>query len=233
MSQRTALVTGGNRGIGLEISRQLARLGHRVLLGSRSKTAADEIASECRAAGLDVTAVALDITRADDIEAVRSLADQRFGGVDILVNNAAILLAEHTSILDVTRDELVATFETNFFAQAAMCQAFVPAMVTRHYGRVVNVSSQAGQLSGMGTYAPAYSMSKTALNALTKILAETTRKSGVLVNCVNPGWVRTDMGGAHAPRSVQHGADTIVWAATLPPGGPTGTFLSDRGRIDW
>jgi NAD(P)-dependent dehydrogenase (short-subunit alcohol dehydrogenase family) len=233
MSQRTALVTGGNRGIGLEVSRQLARLGHRVLLGSRSKTAADEIASECRAAGLDVTAVALDVTRADDIEAVRSLADQRFGGVDILVNNAAILLAENTSILDVTRDELVATFETNFFAQAAMCQAFVPPMVTRRYGRVVNVSSQAGQLSGMGTYAPAYSMSKTALNALTKILAETTRKSGVLVNCVNPGWVRTDMGGAHAPRSVQHGADTIVWAATLPSGGPTGTFLSDRSRIDW
>ena len=233
MSQRTALVTGGNRGIGLEVSRQLARLGHRVLLGSRSEDRGRRNRFRVSGGRTGRDGGGTDVTRADDIEAVRSLADQRFGGVDILANNAAILLAENTSILDVTRDELVATFETNFFAQAAMCQAFVPAMVTRRYGRVVNVSSQAGQLSGMGTYAPAYSMSKTALNALTKILAETTRKSGVLVNCVNPGWVRTDMGGAHAPRSVQHGADTIVRAATLPSGGPTGTFLSDRSRIDW
>jgi NAD(P)-dependent dehydrogenase (short-subunit alcohol dehydrogenase family) len=233
MSQRIALVTGGNRGIGLEVCRQLGRLGHRVLLGSRSKAAASKVVAECRKAGLDVTAVTLDVTRPDDIQAVRSFADEHFGGLDIPVNNAAILLSEKTGILDVTRDELVATFETNFFAQAAMCQAFVPGMMARRYGRVVNVSSQAGQLTDMGTYAPAYSMSKTALNALTRILAETTRRSGVLVNCVNPGWVRTDMGGAHAPRSVEQGADTIVWAATLPAHGPTGAFLSDRKRIDW
>lgn len=233
MSTHTALVTGGNRGLGLEVCRQLAHLGHRVLLGARSIGSATDAAGEWRRAGLDVTAVTLDITRSDDIAAVRSLADRQFGGVDILVNNAAILLSEDASILDVGKEEMATTFEINVYAQLAMCQAFIPSMLSRGYGRVVNVSSQAGQLKGMGTYAPSYSISKTALNAVTKILAETVRGGGVLVNAVNPGWVRTDMGGPAAPRSVQEGADTIVWAATLPDDGPTGAFLSDKRRIDW
>jgi NAD(P)-dependent dehydrogenase (short-subunit alcohol dehydrogenase family) len=106
-------------------------------------------------------------------------------------------------------------------------------MAKRGYGRVVNVSSGAGQLSHMSTYAPAYSMSKTALNALTRILAETYRRQGVLVNSVDPGWVRTDMGGSNAPRSVEEGAATIVWLATLPDSGPTGGFFHDRRPVEW
>ena len=125
------------------------------------------------------------------------------------------------------------TFETNVFGAIEVCRVFVPPMSERRYGRVVNVSSGVSQLSRMSTYAPAYSISKTALNAFTRVLAETCRGRGVLVNAVDPGWVRTDMGGPSAPRSVEQGADTIAWLATLPDDGPTGGFFRDRRQIDW
>ena len=233
MQPRTALVTGGNRGIGLEVCRQLARQGLGVLMGTRSLFRAREAVESLRRDGLDVTAIELDITRQDQIDAAYDRIEQRFGHLDVLVNNAAVLLSEGTPVLELSLDDLRATLETNLIAQLAVCQAFVPGMVTRRYGRIVNVTSQAGQLSTMSTYAPAYSISKTALNALTRILAETTQGSGVLVNCVNPGWVRTDMGGPHAPRAVQQGAETIVWAALLPDDGPTGGFFSDKKPLPW
>lgn len=233
MQPRTALVTGGNRGIGLEVCRQLARHGVGVLLGTRSLFRTKSAIEALRGDGLDVTAIELDITRADHIDAARDRIEQRFGGLDVLVNNAAVLRSEDTPLLEVPLDEVRATLDTNLVAQLAMCQAFVPQMMKRKFGRVVNVTSQAGQLATMGTYAPAYAISKTALNALTRILAETTRGTGVLVNCVNPGWVRTDMGGAHAPRSVQQGAETIVWAALLPDDGPTGGFFTDKQPTAW
>jgi len=135
--------------------------------------------------------------------------------------------------LDTPVADLRATFDTNVFGVVAVSQAFVPQMIDRRYGRVVNVSSEAGQLSSMGTYAPAYSISKAALNAVTRQLAAATRGSGVLVNSASPGWVRTDMGGALAPKSVEQGADTIVWLATLPAKGPTGKFFSERREIEW
>jgi len=143
------------------------------------------------------------------------------------------MIGEDAELLDMPVDDFRRTFEANVFGALAVCQAFVPGMVARRYGRVVNVSSGAGQLSSMGTYAPAYSISKAALNALTIQLAAAVKGSGVLVNCVNPGWVRTRMGGAAAPRSIEQGADTIAWAATLPDDGPTGRFLSDRRPIAW
>ena len=230
---RVALVTGGNRGIGLEVCRQLARAGATVLLGSRNLQAGQAAAGQLAAAQLTVTPVQLDITSAADIERVRALVEQDFGALDILVNNAAILVAEDSGILEVSDAELRDTFETNVFAQLAMCRAFVPAMVSRRYGRVVNVSSTAGQLQSMSSYAPAYSISKTALNALTRTIAASVKDTGVLVNSVNPGWVRTDMGGPHATLSIEQGADTIVWAATLADNGPTGAFLSNRRPIAW
>src|SRR5882762_2525535 len=118
-------------------------------------------------------------------------------------------------------------------ARSRVSQAFVPGMIARRYGRIVNVSSQAGQLTSMGTYAPAYSMSKAALNALTRQLAAATKGTGVLVNSACPGWVRTDMGGPGAPRSVEQGADTIVWLAAEAPQNLTGKFLRDRAEIPW
>src|SRR5262245_55684731 len=229
---RVALVTGANRGIGREVCRQLAAKGLRVILTARERAKAEAAAAALRTAG-DVVAGTLDVT---DPKSVRRLADDlasRGLQVDVLVNNAAIVLAESTGILQTPVDDLRKTFETNVLGAIAVSQAFVPAMIARKYGRIVNVSSQAGQLATMGTYAPAYSISKTALNAFTRQLAVATKGAGVLVNSGCPGWVRTDMGGPGAPKSVEEGADTIVWLATLPAKGPTGGFFSERRRIDW
>ena len=198
--------------------RQLTALGLRVVATSRRG---------------ERGTVRLDVTDGASVTACVAEVLDAVGHVDVLVNNAAVLLAERADLLATSPEDFRQTFETNVFGVLAVCQAFVPGMVQRGYGRVVNVSSAAGQLSTMRTYAPAYSISKTALNALTVQLAAEVKGSGVLVNCVNPGWVRTRMGGEGAPRSVEQGADTIVWAATLPDNGPTGTFLSDRRRIEW
>lgn len=229
---RVALVTGANRGIGREVCRQLAAKGLRVILTARERAKAEAAAAALRTAG-DVVAGTLDVT---DPKSVQRLADDlasRGLQVDVLVNNAAIVLAESTGILQTPVDDLRKTFETNVLGAIVVSQAFVPAMIARKYGRIVNVSSQAGQLATMGTYAPAYSISKTALNAFTRQLAVATKGAGVLVNSGCPGWVRTDMGGPGAPKSVEEGADTIVWLATLPAKGPTGGFFSERRQIEW
>jgi len=175
----------------------------------------------------------VDVTNARSVQALADDLAGRGEHVEVLVNNAAILVDEGQQILRVTPEDLRLTFETNVFGPIAICQALVPAMVARGYGRVVNVSSEAGQLASMTTYAPAYSMSKAALNAFTRQLAATTRGTGVLVNSACPGWVRTAMGGPGAPKTVEQGADTIVWLATLDPKGPTGGFFSDRQPIAW
>jgi NAD(P)-dependent dehydrogenase (short-subunit alcohol dehydrogenase family) len=223
---RIALVTGANRGIGLEVCRELAARGLRVMLTARDLSKAQEAARSVRSSG-DIVAARLDVT---DPVSIRALAGEH---VDVLVNNAGILVDEDERVLDLTAEDLRATFETNVFAPIAVCQRLVPGMVARGYGRIVNVSSQAGQLTSMGIYAPAYSMSKAALNAFTRQLAAATKGTGVLVNSACPGWVRTDMGGPGAPRSVEQGADTIVWLATLGAKGPTGGFFSDRESIAW
>jgi NAD(P)-dependent dehydrogenase (short-subunit alcohol dehydrogenase family) len=223
---RTALVTGANRGIGLEVCRQLATLGLRVLLTARDLAKAEAAARSVQSSG-DIVPIRLDVT---DPGSIRALTGEH---VDVLVNNAGVLLDEDTGLLDLAAEDLRATFETNVFAPIAVSQLFAPGMIARGYGRIVNVSSQAGQLTSMGSYAPAYSMSKAALNAFTRQLAAATKGRGVLVNSACPGWVRTDMGGPAAPRSVEQGADTIVWLATLGAKGPTGGFFSDRKAIPW
>jgi len=232
--RRVVLVTGGNRGIGLEVCRQLARKGLRVLLTARDRDKAEAAVRRIHAEGVgDIEPHTLDVTEARSIHALTRTLDARGDRVDVLINNAAILIAESRGLLETPVADCRATFETNVFAAIAVSQAFVPGMIERRYGRVVNVSSQAGQLASMGTYAPAYSMSKAALNAFTRQLAAAAKGSGVLVNSACPGWVRTDMGGPGAPRSVEQGADTIVWLATLPAKGPSGGFFSDRKPIEW
>jgi NAD(P)-dependent dehydrogenase (short-subunit alcohol dehydrogenase family) len=180
-----------------------------------------------------VHAIAVDVAKPESISVAHAEALERFGRVDVLVNNAAVLLNENMTLMDVPISDFYETLQTNVLGAITVSQQFVPGMVARRFGRVVNVSSRAGQLSTMSDYAPAYSISKAALNAFTRQLAAATNGTGVLVNSVCPGWVRTAMGGNNAPRSVSQGADTIVWAATLPDNGPTGEFFTDRRRIDW
>ncbi len=231
--QRTALVTGANRGIGREVCRQLATHGLRVVLTARDGAAAASAATELRQENLDIVSAVMDVTSARNIDACARDVASRIGDVDVLVNNAAVLIAENQELLETPLEDFRRTFDANVFGALMVCQTFVPAMIRRGYGRVVNVSSAAGQLSTMSTYAPAYSISKAALNAITIQLAAATKSTGVLINSVNPGWVRTRMGGSAAPRSVEDGAATIVWAAMLPATGPSGRFFSDGREIAW
>jgi len=228
-----ALVTGANRGLGLEIARQLLAQGLRVVLTGRDEAATRRALESLGVAGQSALAVRLDVTDPMTIAAARRTAEQRLGPVDVVVNNAAVLLHENDDLLSIPRDGFRATFETNVVGAIEVCRVFVPPMAQRGYGRVVNVSSGVGQLARLSTYAPAYSISKTALNAFTRVLAATYQGQGVLVNAVDPGWVRTDMGGKSAPRSVEQGAETAVWLATLPESGPTGGFFRDRRAIPW
>jgi NAD(P)-dependent dehydrogenase (short-subunit alcohol dehydrogenase family) len=236
-AQRVAIVTGGNRGIGFEVCRQLARAGLRVVLTGRDRDRAERAAEGLRGEGLDVTAHPLDVTAADSAAALEGFVRDRFGRLDVLVNNAGISLDQGRGIgsfLDPPAVEVLdETLGTNLYGPLRTCQALVPLMKRGGYGRVVNVSSQLGSLAGMGGGYQAYRVSKAALNALTRILAAELRGTNILVNSACPGWVRTDMGGPQAPRSPEQGADTIVWLATLPDDGPNGGFFQDRKPLPW
>jgi NAD(P)-dependent dehydrogenase (short-subunit alcohol dehydrogenase family) len=228
-----ALVTGANRGMGLETCRQLLDRGMRVAMTARDPAALERAAREVAHEPETLMTVRLDVTDRDSIEAAYRTIMERFGRVDVLINNAAILVFDDSDVLSIPADAFRQTFETNLFGVIEVCRVFVPPMADRGYGRVVNVSSGAGQLTSMSTYAPAYAMSKAALNAFTRILADTYHSRGVLANAVDPGWVRTDMGGLAAPRLVEQGVATTVWLATLPGDGPTGGFFRDRRTIPW
>ncbi|HET7618644.1 MAG TPA: SDR family NAD(P)-dependent oxidoreductase [Gemmatimonadaceae bacterium] len=231
--RRIALVTGANRGMGLETARQLLRRGLRVVLTGRDEDATERARLALGDPGRDAISVRMDVTDAASIDAAKRSIERQLGPVDVVVNNAAVLLNEHDEVLSIPLEAFRTTLDTNLLGAIEVCRAFVPSMIDRGYGRVVNVSSGAGQMSRLSTYAPAYSISKVALNAFTRILADTYRESGILVNAVDPGWVRTDMGGSGAPRSIERGVETTVWLATLDDDGPTGGFFKDRRQIEW
>jgi NAD(P)-dependent dehydrogenase (short-subunit alcohol dehydrogenase family) len=227
---RIALVSGANRGIGREIVRQLAESGITTILGSRDEEKGRAVAEGM---GREVRVRQLDVTDEKGIAQLARDVEEEFGRLDVLVNNAGISIdgGQHGvgADLDVVRE----TLEMNLFGAWRLCEVFVPLMQRNRYGRIVNISSGMGALNDMGGGSPAYRVSKTSLNALTRILASELGGTGILVNSVCPGWVQTDMGGLGASRTVEEGADTPVWAATLPNNGPNGCFFRDRRQIPW
>jgi NAD(P)-dependent dehydrogenase (short-subunit alcohol dehydrogenase family) len=212
-----ALVSGANRGIGLEVARSLARDGYRVLAGTRSLDAMGDVG------GLDITPVQLDVTDPE------SIARIPFEPLEVLVNNAGIYPPGRASAIDF--DVVEETWQVNALGAWRLAVAAIPHM--ERGARIVNVSSGAGSLESMDPTYPAYNVSKAAMNAITRVLAADLRADGILVNSVCPGWVRTDMGGASASRSVEEGAASVLWAARLGPDGPTGGFFRDGKALAW
>ena len=220
MTRPIALVTGASRGLGREVALRLAAEGFTVLAGMRNPVPLD---------GLEV--LSLDVTDVHTVQAAASLVKSRHGRLDVLVNNAGILLDEAGGLMELEAEVLRRTLETNALGPLRMAQAFAPLMPKG--GRIVNVSSGGGQLSAPATWAPAYCLSKTALNALTVQLAAALKPQGIVVNAVCPGWVRTDMGGPSAPRTLRQGTDSVLWAILTAPLEHTGGFWRDGMRIAW
>ncbi len=227
---RVALVSGGNRGIGLEVCRQLAGREITVVMGSR-----DDEQGRAAASGLPDSVVVrqLDVTDPGSVERLSHSVEEEFGRLDILVNNAAISNDGGQRGVDADLGRVKEALEANLFGAWRLCEMAIPLMRRNSYGRIVNVSTGLAALEDMGGGYPGYRVSKTALNVLTRILASELRGSGILVNAVNPGWVQTDMGGSGATRPVEEGAEALVWAATLSNNGPTGGFFRDRQPVAW
>jgi NAD(P)-dependent dehydrogenase (short-subunit alcohol dehydrogenase family) len=229
---RVALVTGANRGIGLEVCRQLAQRGYVAVLGARDPERGERAAAELREQGLDVRACQLDVSEPASVEAAAGWMQDELGRVDAVVNNAAILYDTWQRGVDADLDQVRAALDTNLLGAWRVVQGLLGLLRQSPAGRIVNVSSGAGALNDMGGGTPAYRTSKAALNALTRILAAELRADRILVNAICPGWVATDMGGAGG-RPVAEGAAGIVWAVELPDDGPSGGFFRDGRALAW
>src|SRR4051794_28772204 len=231
-AERIALVTGSNRGIGLEAARKLARRGFHAVIASRDEGKGRTAAEGIQRDGGKATFLPLDVSSSESIRT----AVRRFGAVadrlDVLINNAGVYPDEGLTVLTLPRDLLAQTFQTNTFGPLEVTQAFLP-YLRKSAARIINVSSGYGQLEGLSPDVPSYCLSKLALNGLTIMLAEALRADHIAVNSMCPGWVRTDMGGPKATLSVEHGADTAVWLADEAPHELTGEFFRDRREIPW
>ncbi|MGR8946744.1 MAG: SDR family oxidoreductase [Gammaproteobacteria bacterium] len=231
---KTALVTGANRGLGFEISKQLATKGMHVVLAGRTLKKAETAAQMLKDLKLDVSSLAIDVTDSASVEQAFTTLSNEFNHLDVLVNNAGVLLDYGTPISELALDNLRDSFETNFFGAFLMIKTFLPMLKKAPTARIVNMSSDLGSLSAMtdssseqfGVIAPGYRASKCALNTLTIQFANELAGTNVKVNSASPGVARTDMGGADAPFSVEQGAAPAVWLATLDDDGPSGGFFS-------
>lgn len=233
--KRIAVITGANKGIGLEIVRQLAENGFKVVLTSRDETKGIKACENLKKQGLDVLYHQLDVTDDSSIERLAGYLKSEVEGLDILVNNAGINVDNNKNTLNVDMETVRKTMETNFYGPFKVSQALLPLLLKSDDGRIINVSSGLGSLSSSIEEHhpfPAYSISKTALNALTVNMAADLRNTNVKVNSACPGWVRTDMGGPYAHKSPREGADTAVWLATTPSI-PSGKFFRERREVEW
>lgn len=231
-NKRVAIVTGGNRGIGYEVCKELSKADCRLVLTSRNeedgKKALDSLDDHD-----NVVYHKLDVTDIKDISRLRQWILKMYGRVDILVNNAGIYLDDGVSVFEVDEKIVQATMASNFYGAFRMCRSFVPLMKQNGYGRIVNISSGYGAMNEMAGYQAAYRISKASLNALTLIMADELRDSNIKVNAVCPGWVNTDMGGNMAPTSSQAAARDIVHFALVDAAGPSGGFFRFKKAIQW
>ncbi len=235
MDKKIAVITGANRGIGFEIAKQLAGAGIKIILTARDEKKGKE-AVNLLADGGDVIFRRLDVIDEKSIKEFASYMEKEWGYMDILINNAGILIDKDRLAINVEPEKLRLTLETNLIAPLYLSQLLIPLMMKKNWGRIVNISSGMGAFAGeytLGMGVPSYRISKTALNAFTRILADELKDTGIIVNSMCPGWVRTDMGGKDAYKSVEEGADTAFYLATLPDDGPRGQFFRDRKVIPW
>lgn len=227
------VITGASRGLGRATARRLAREGHRVVATARQVADLEPLRAELAADGHTLACHALDVTDAASVTALAHWLRRRFDHIDVLINNAGISDGFGSSLLELAPEVLATILDTNLFGVLRVTQALFPLLQASRAGRIVNLSSGMGQLAEMGSGAPAYRISKTALNALTRILAAEPTANGIKVNALCPGWCRTDLGGDAAPRSAEEGIDSVIWLATLPDDGPSGGFFRDRQAIPW
>lgn len=223
-----AIVTGANRGIGFEVCRQLAQQGCEVLLTARDAKSGKAAAKALQSENLTVSFYPLDVRHDGSIYSLMAYVKDKWGTVDILVNNAGVFLDKGTRARDLVGLPFDRTFQTNVRGPMLLTQSVIPMMERQGYGRIVNISSQMASIAHMGKGSAAYRMSKTSLNAFTRIIAQEVDDKAIKINAIDPGWVQTDMGGEQAPRTPQQAAKGIVWAAMLPEDGPSGGFFHDK-----
>ncbi len=246
---KIAMVTGANRGLGFEISRQLGKKGITVLMGARNSEKGEQAAKTLRGEGLETHAIALEVTDSASIASAVERIRSDFGKVDVLVNNAAVLLDIGIQPSDVKEEMLRSTFEVNFFGPYRLTQQLVPLLKKSRRGRIVNLGTQVASLNQLADpnsplredICPAYQTSKTALNAMTLVFAKELKEFGIKINSVCPGWVMTDMrhddlpdyGDAVRPMSPQEAVEKLIWLTELPDDGPTGGFFSEGRSVPW
>jgi NAD(P)-dependent dehydrogenase (short-subunit alcohol dehydrogenase family) len=232
-AQPVALITGANKGIGFEVTRQLAGRGWRVVIGARNARAGQEAAASISNDKGSAAFLEIDVANSQSIARAAAEFGKQFDHLDVLINNAGIYPDQGLSILTISRRQLTDTFQTNTFGPIEVTQAFLPYLRKAKAARVINMSTGYGQIEGLSATVPSYCLSKLALNGATIMLNEALKGDGIAVNTMSPGWVRTDMGGANAPRSVEEGADTAVWLAAEASQKLTGKFFQDRKEIPW
>lgn len=240
-SKKVALITGANRGLGLETAKQLGEQGIAVVLAARKLSAAEQAAASLRSSGIDAYGIQLDVTSASDRIAAASYFEEKFGKLDILVNNAGIGSSDGLSNVtsQVKDDDLLTVFNTNLFAVVALTRELLPLIRKSEAGRIVNLSSILGSLTlhaspdGLGVMPFAYDASKSALNAYTIHLAHELKDTAIKVNSAHPGWVKTELGTEAAPMEIPDGAKTGVTLALLGPDGPSGRFIHAGKELPW
>lgn len=235
--KKIAVVTGANRGLGLAASEALAQRGFKVLMAMRNPDKEQKTLNALKMKSLDVVPMKLDVSQEKSINEFVEQIRKEYGFVDVLINNAGILIDSedggNQSVFKTKASTIQKTFTVNTLGPFLLTQKIFPMMKQEGYGRIVNVSSGMGQLSHSQSASAAYRLSKTALNMVTNLFASEVEGSDICVNSVSPGWVRTDMGGPNADRTVEQGIKGMIWLATLPKGGPNGKFFRDQDVIDW